>query len=123
MIKTLLLVLTAAGVIAAAPAFAHAKLQQSSPTNGAQVAEPPATLSMSFNEAVTLAAVSIMTGGKSVPVTVDREAKPAKTVVVRLPALEPGPCEVRWSAMSPADGHVMKGTLSFTVVGHPPVKH
>jgi hypothetical protein len=119
----LLQVLTAAGVIAAAPAFAHAKLQQSSPANGAQVTESPTTLTMSFNEAVTLAAVSITTGGKSVPVAVDREAKPSKTVVVRLPALEPGPCEVRWSAMSPADGHVMKGTLSFTVISHPSVKH
>ena len=123
MIRKLLLALTTAGVIAAAPAFAHAKLQQSSQADGAQITDPPATLSMSFNEEVTLATVFVTTGGKAVPVTVDHEAKPAKTVVVRLPALEPGACEVRWSAMSPADGHVMKGTLSFTVVGHSPLEH
>lgn len=122
MLKKFLMVLIAAGMVVAAPAFSHAKLLQSDPANGAQVPEPPATLSMSFNEAVTLAAVSVTSGAKTVPVALDREAKPARTVVVRLPALESGQCEVRWSAMSPADGHVTKGALSFTIVSHPPQK-
>ena len=122
MIKKLLSALVAVGAIAATPAFAHAKLQESSPANGAQVAEPPATLSMSFNEEIRLAVVSITTGGKVVPVAIDHEAKPARSVVLRLPALGPGACEIRWSAMSLADGHVIKGVLSFTVMAHPPAK-
>lgn len=116
MLKHILLVLAAAGAIAAGPASAHAKLQRSSPDNGAKVTEAPKTLTLSFNESVQLAALSLSTHGKPVPVVIDRAAAAAATVTVPLPALAPGDYEVRWNALSPSDGHVTKGSLVFTII-------
>ena len=120
MLRKLLTIAAAAGVLLASPAFAHAKLLSASPSDGAQLSDPPKALMLTFAEAVKLGSVAISSAGHVVPVTIDRTAKAAATVAVPLPALEPGRYEVRWSAVSPDDGHVSKGALTFTVL---PAKH
>ena len=96
---------------------AHAKLTSSSPSNGAQVMEAPKTLTLTFNEEVKLAVLTLTLAGKNIPVPVDKSAPAAKTVVIRMAALAAGAYEIHWTAISTDDGHVTKGSFAFTVTG------
>lgn len=115
MSKYFLRIAAVSGLLLASQAFAHAKLLSSSPADGAELAGTPAALTLSFAEPVKLATMTVSAAGPAVPVTVDRAAKAAASVTVPLPALAPGRYEVHWSAVSPSDGHVSKGSLTFTV--------
>ena len=117
MFKPLWYTMMLAGVMLASPGFGHAKLVNSSPASGAQVLEAPKTLTLSFNEEVKLASLTLTLAGKAIPVTVDKTAPAAKTVVVPVSALAPGSYELRWTAISIDDGHVTKGSFAFTVSG------
>jgi len=105
------------GVILAGPAFGHAKLRSTIPAADAQLRVAPESLTLSFNEDVRLALLSLTVGGKSIPVTLDRSAPAAAEITVKLPALPVGIYQVQWSVLSSADGHVTKGTFSFTILG------
>jgi methionine-rich copper-binding protein CopC len=112
--------LMAAGVAAmllAGPAFGHAKLLRTVPAADAQLPAAPASLTLTFNENVRLAVLTLTADGKTIPVTVDRSLPPAPQVSVPLPALTAGKYQVQWSALSAADGHVTKGTFSFVIAG------
>jgi len=112
--------LMAAGVAAmllAGPAFGHAKLLRTVPAADAQLSAAPASLTLTFNENVRLAILTLTADGKTIPVAVDRSLPPAPQVSVALPALTAGRYQVQWSALSAADGHVTKGTLSFVIAG------
>jgi methionine-rich copper-binding protein CopC len=98
------------------PCLSHAKLQGSIPAANARIAHAPPTLTLNFSEDAQLAVLKLTTSGTAVPVTVDRGAKPASTVVVSLPPLKPGQYEVQWSAIA-TDGHITKGSFSFTILG------
>ena len=117
MVKPWLLAVTLTGMILTGPVFAHAKLQSSIPAADARLQVAPKSLTLSFNENVRLAVLTLTTGGKNIPVTVDRSAPPAAQVSVALPALAAGQYVVQWSALSVDDGHVSKGTFAFAVVG------
>ncbi len=117
MVKPWLLAVTATGMILAGPAFGHAKLRSTLPAADAQLRVAPTSVTLTFNENVRLAVLTVTADGKDVPVTVDRSAPAAPQVTVALPVLGVGNYQVRWSALSPDDGHVTKGTFSFTIVG------
>src|ERR1700679_4266310 len=117
MVKPWLSAVTVAGMILAGPVFAHAKLQSSVPAADARLQAAPKSLTLSFNESVRLAVLTLTAGGKDIiPVTVDRNAPAAAQVSVVLPALAAGQYVVQWSALSVDDGHVSKGTFTFPVV-------
>jgi methionine-rich copper-binding protein CopC len=97
------------------PAFGHAKLLSTSPAANAQVSAPPAALTLTFNESVQMGVLRLTSAGHVIPVTVDGKAVPAKTVTIALPALAAGTYEVEWSALTPSDGHVVKGRYSFVI--------
>lgn len=99
------------------PCFSHARLQSSIPAADAQLAKAPPTLTLNFSEQAQLAVLKLVSSGASVPITVDRGAKPASTVIVALPALKPGKYQVQWSAIAADDGHITKGSFYFTVLG------
>jgi methionine-rich copper-binding protein CopC len=99
-----------------APAFGHAKLLLSAPAADAQVTGSPATLTLTFNENVRLAVLKLSTGGRDIPLTVDRATAGTATVSVRLPTLAAGKYDVQWSALTLDDGHVVKGGYSFSVL-------
>lgn len=109
-----------AGLLASPHVLAHAKVLSASPADGAELAVAPAALTLSFSEPARLATVTLSSAGRAIPVTIDRSAKAAATVVIPLPTLTPGRFEVHWSAISPGDGHVSKGSLTFTIQ---PAKH
>jgi methionine-rich copper-binding protein CopC len=117
MVNPWLLAVTATGMILAGPAFGHAKLRGTIPAAEAQLPVAPKSLTLSFNEDVRLAVLTLTANGKDIPVTVDRSAPAAPQVTVTLPVLAVGIYQVRWSALSPDDGHVSKGTFSFAVLG------
>jgi hypothetical protein len=97
--------------------LSHAKLQGSVPAANAQLAHAPPTLTLNFSEDALLAVLKLTTSGTAVPVTVDRGAKPSSAVVVALPALKPGKYVIEWSAIAADDGHITKGSFSFTILG------
>jgi methionine-rich copper-binding protein CopC len=113
--------LFAAAVLSAQAAFGHAKLQTSSPADHARLAAAPSALTLIFNENTQLAMLKLKTASRDIPVSVDRGAKAATTIKVGLPVLAPGSYLVEWSAMAADDGHITKGSFSFTVLdGKPP---
>jgi methionine-rich copper-binding protein CopC len=105
-----------AGLILTAPAFGHAKLRGSLPAAGAQLQAAPKSLTLTFNETVRLAILTLTIDGRDIPVTIDRNAPAAVKVTVDLPALAAGTYQVRWSALSVDDGHVTQGTFTFSVL-------
>ena len=116
-LKGLLMAVTVAAGIAAGPAFGHAKLLSTLPPADAQLQAAPKSLTLSFNENVRLAVLTLTAAGKTIPVTVDRSLPASPQVSVSLPVLTPGKYQVQWSALSADDGHVTKGTFSFVIVG------
>ena len=94
--------------------LAHAKLLSTSPAAGAELAAAPKVLTLDFNESVQLAVLKVSSAGKEVPVPYDSGAS-ASHVAVPLPALAPGSYQVRWSALTVDDGHVVKGVFSFVI--------
>jgi methionine-rich copper-binding protein CopC len=96
-------------------AFAHAKLRSSSPANNATVTVPPASLTLVFNKDVRLAMLNLATDSKQIPISVDPSAAAKPAITVKLPPLRPGKYQVNWSALSPNDGHIVKGSFSFSI--------
>ena len=93
---------------------AHARLLATSPAAGAELAAAPHALTLDFNESVQLAVLKLSSDGREIAVPYDRGASGAH-VSVALPALAPGTYQVRWSALTVDDGHVVKGSFSFVV--------
>ena len=114
------LVAVVAGIVVAGPALGHARLLGTSPPADAHLQAAPKSLTLNFNENARLAVLTLTAGGGMViPVAVDRSAPAAREITVPLPVLAVGTYQVQWSALSPADGHVTKGTFSFSIVGPP----
>jgi methionine-rich copper-binding protein CopC len=105
-----------AALLIAGPAFGHAKLLRTVPAADAQLRTTPTSLTLSFNENVRLAVLSLTSGSKTIPLTVDRNLPATPEVSVPLPALAAGKYQVRWSALSPDDGHITKGMFSFVIL-------
>jgi methionine-rich copper-binding protein CopC len=104
-----------ATLLAAGPVFGHAKLLSTSPAAQAQLTQSPPSLTLTFNENVRLAVLKLTTGGHDVPLVIDRNAAAAPSVTIAVPPLAAGTYEVQWSALTPSDGHVVKGTYSFAI--------
>jgi methionine-rich copper-binding protein CopC len=115
MFKNALLALAVCGVVVAAPCMAHAKLQSSTPANNAKLTQAPKTLTLNFSEAAQLAVLKLVRDGKEIPVPLDKGAKAGQTFTLTLPALTPGNYTVQWSAMAADDGHVTKGSFTFSI--------
>lgn len=104
-------------VIAAASCWAHAKLLTSLPADHAQLAVPPKSLTLQFNEAAKLAVLKLTAGDKEISVPIDKSAKASTTFSIPLPSLGAGKYAVQWTAIAADDGHITKGTFDFTVGG------
>ena len=114
MIKRFGLAAAAAVLMFPLTVSAHAKLLSTSPSAGAELAAAPKVLTLDFNESVQLAVLKVSAAGKDISVPYDSGASAAH-VAVPLPALAPGTYQVRWSALTVDDGHVVKGTFSFVI--------
>jgi methionine-rich copper-binding protein CopC len=115
MLKAVLFTLALYSATVASPCMAHAKLQSSSPADGAHLSEAPKTLTLKFNEAAQLAVLKLVSGGTEIVVPVDRTAKASQSFTLPLPGLPPGNYTVQWSAVAAGDGHVTKGSFAFSI--------
>jgi copper resistance protein C len=97
--------------------LAHAKLVSSSPASDAKLTEAPQTLSLKFNEAAQLAMLKLVSAGKEIAIPLDKGAKAGKDFTLTLPKLAAGQYVVQWSAVAADDGHVTKGSFSFSIAG------
>ncbi len=103
--------------LGAQAAFAHGKLNSSTPADRSSVAAP-SEIDLSFSEALVLKfSAAEVTGPDKAPIATSapRLKDGDKTLVVPLtvPAA-PGAYRVEWHVLS-TDGHKTKGTFSFTV--------
>jgi copper resistance protein C len=104
-----------AGLLAMSPAFGHAKLLESSPAAGAEITGSPPSLTLTFNENVRLGVLKLTTAGHAVPLAIDPNPASARVITIKLPPLTAGSYEVQWSALTPSDGHVVKGRYTFVI--------
>jgi methionine-rich copper-binding protein CopC len=104
-----------AGLLTVGPAFGHAKLLESSPAPGAEIAGSPPALTLTFNENVRLGVLKLTTAGHAVPLLIDPNPAAARVITIKLPPLTAGAYDVQWSALTPSDGHVVKGASSFVI--------
>lgn len=106
-------------VATASPAAAHAEFIDASPAPGTGLAQAPAQVVIRFSEPLNLSLSSIDVvdergadagDGRTLPVEGDRQAMRR-----RLGLLEPGRYTVRWTSVSPLDGHTLRGSYAFGV--------
>ncbi len=100
--------------LAAGTAVAHPHLQKSTPAEGSSLSMAPSFVELMFSEPARITALSIQKD-QSAPEalkTLPTDTKP--TAKVALPALAPGAYAISWRVIG-SDGHVMSGTLHFTV--------
>lgn len=105
-----------AGLLFPTFALAHATLVGSSPGEGAVVSDAPQSLSLDFNEPVSVASLRLTGGGRTV--VLDRVGVDGASIKVEAPSdLPPGSYALSYRAVS-GDGHPIAGAVSF-VVGAP----
>jgi|SRR5450631_941083 methionine-rich copper-binding protein CopC len=104
-----------AALLAMGPAFGHAKLLGSSPAAGSELTGAPGSLTLTFNENVRLGVLKLTTAGHEVPVDIDPNLASAREITIKLPPLTAGTYDVQWSALTPSDGHVVKGRYTFVI--------
>jgi copper transport protein len=99
--------------------FAHAHLLRSTPSAGARLDAPPASIRLVFSEAPMVAVsriVLIAPNSDTVRLSAVRvDTADRHAILVDLPAsLDSGKYTVRWSAAG-SDGHPSKGSFTFTI--------
>ena len=97
----------------AQPASAHTELVSSSPKDGATPAKAPTHLTLTFDEAVDVADVRVLTvNGDRLPVS-----RTARRNVVRVALGSPadGSFALVWSVVDEEDGHASSGRIAFSV--------
>jgi methionine-rich copper-binding protein CopC len=115
MVRTWTLPLIFAGLMAAGPAFGHAKVTASTPADGAVLDTAPQDFQISFDDPVVMTRLGLVMGSMNMPVKFERKTEAAKSFTIPLPALHAGQYKVTWGALSEEDGHAVTGSLSFTV--------
>lgn len=98
------------------PARPHAFLDHAEPRVGSSVAASPATVTLTFTEAVEAAFSRVeVLDEKGGPLQVGALEHPSpETLTVSLPRLAPGIYTVHWSVVS-VDTHPTEGRFTFTV--------
>jgi len=100
------------------PAGAHALLAESSPADGATVADPPTEVVLTFTEAPdpALAVIHVLDASGQRVETGKAEIPGVPTKVrVPLPQLPKGTYTVTWRMTSASDGHTTVGSVAFGI--------
>jgi copper transport protein len=105
-------------VAAATPAFAHATLEQTSPTAGQVLNRPPKAVTLTFSESVEVALGAIRAyNSRGDRIDIGEAAHPGgqqSRVRVDLPNLDDDSYVVTWRVIS-ADAHPVRGAFTFQV--------
>lgn len=98
------------------PGFSHSKMSNSAPAEGQTIQPGLSEITLRFSKSVRVMVVKV----RNITAATDAqiELKPARNFATSyafpVAPLKPGAHAVFWSAVA-KDGHVMKGTLKFTV--------
>ena len=95
-------------------ASAHVHLVKSVPANGTTVTSPPASFVLTFAEPAKLTALSLAKDAGPARKLGPLPTAAAAEISIPAPQLQTGRYVLTWRAVS-SDGHIMPGTLSFTV--------
>lgn len=106
----------------AVTASAHAHLEKSSPADGSVLTTSPSSIVLSFSEAARLTALSIQRDDEAKQSLKPLPTSAAQQISVPLPPLKPGAYSLTWRVLSD-DGHMMSGTLHFTLTVEPGAQH
>lgn len=103
--------------LAAAPAFAHGGMVETSIHDNEKLATAPTAFKVTFQHESAITSLMLMTADKKM-IAVD--FKPSKTMGkefdIKLPSLAAGSYTISWKSMA-KDGHAMPGAVRFTVNG------
>jgi methionine-rich copper-binding protein CopC len=104
-------------LFAALTVLAHTELIDSQPAPGAQLADPPAEIRLTFSESVgAQSQILLMSDGfrpvEGIAAQVDSNR--SEQLFAPLPVLEPGSYTVQWTSVS-EDGHEISGSYSFSI--------
>ena len=97
-------------------ALAHAKLELTIPAADSSIAAMPAQVMLHFNEAVKITALTIEKEGGKDKIDLKLPSAASSMVEAQAPKLGAGVYLLNWRGLSD-DGHVMSGTVRFTVTG------
>jgi methionine-rich copper-binding protein CopC len=114
--KAMKTIVLAAVAMVPALALAHAKLQLTVPAADSSIAAMPAQVMLHFSEAVKITALTIEKEGGKDKVDLKLPAEASSMVQAAAPKLGAGVYLLNWRGLSD-DGHVMNGTVRFTVTG------
>jgi methionine-rich copper-binding protein CopC len=96
--------------------LAHAQLKQSVPANGSTLAAAPDHFTLNFSEAAHLTALTLQRDGASGVQKIAPLPKDASDHFdIPAPKLTPGVYTLKFRNVAADDGHVMSGTIKFTV--------
>lgn len=112
----LLLFAALASCFAAAPAFAHAVLLESSPAPRSSVKGPEVPLKLRFNVRIDVARsrlTLILPDGVSQALEIDKQTS-LDLISSRAKGLRPGAYVLRWQVLA-SDGHITRGEIPFAV--------
>ena len=116
--STALITSLGAALLASPPAWAHARVQTSTPADGATLDAAPKALHIRFNEPIEAAISRITLQGPagSALATEKAQGDPADdhALNLALPPLAAGAYRAQWVTMG-RDGHRMSGAIRFTV--------
>jgi methionine-rich copper-binding protein CopC len=118
-VKNLIKISASLALVAlASSAFAHAKLQNSTPADGSTVSPAPTELSFTYNEPIEPAMSSFKLLGPDGKLVATQKVEISKdddkVLLIKELKLTAGTYRAEWSTMG-HDGHHIKGTVKFTV--------
>lgn len=108
------LVLMSCGALA----FAHARLLRADPAEGSTVNVAPAKFVLTFSEPAKLTALTLQKDAEQAKKIGPLPTDAAAEISIPAPKLAPGKYVLSWRVVG-NDGHVLPGTVSFTVGSSP----
>ncbi len=103
-------------VLGAAPVLAHAELVASDPADGASVATPPTTITLTFSEGLVAKRSSFQLTQAGQPLGTGKAAADGDTTMTLGGlSLGAGDYVIQWTSVA-EDGDLLRGKLSFTVL-------
>lgn len=112
---------TASVTLTAAPASAHDVLVSSDPADGAELAESPTQITLTFNNDLsTLGGLMVLTDASGTEVASAAPTVEGPTATLPLEPLPGGVYTLTWRAVS-SDSHPIEGTSTFTVAQAEPL--
>ncbi|WCN11479.1 copper resistance protein CopC [Marinomonas mediterranea] len=98
---------------AAVNVYAHGKMMETYPQDGAMLMDQAQQVEMHFQKPMRVVSLKVVgSDNKPVAIQYDRKAKATENFKAMLPMLTPDTYSVQWKAMG-EDGHMMKGTYNF----------